>query len=82
MKKTPPILPIETPEPAIGKGVKFCLNCDEMDDLAVSEEADSPEELRKRFQNCDKNGKFDGDICSRLFVAEASDDPGPMFEEE
>jgi hypothetical protein len=54
----------------LGKGIKFCLNCDEMEDLAVDEEAGSKEAAQKRYQNCQKTGRFEGDICSRVFVAD------------
>ncbi|MCZ7555258.1 MAG: hypothetical protein M5R41_02490 [Bacteroidia bacterium] len=50
--------------------VKFCLNCDDMDDLALSSEADDLAQLQDRFENCVHTGRFDGDVCSRLFVAD------------
>ncbi|MBL0176793.1 MAG: hypothetical protein IPP94_16285 [Ignavibacteria bacterium] len=54
MKKAPRSLPdVEVPLP-LGKGVKFCVNCDDIDDMAVDEEAVNKEALRKRFQNCEK----------------------------
>jgi hypothetical protein len=60
-----------------GQDVQFCLNCNDMDDLAVSDEARNVEQLRRRFNNCKETGRFDGDICARLYVAEDGiDDPG------
>jgi hypothetical protein len=82
MKKAPRQIPeVEVPLP-IGKGVKFCVNCDDIDDMALDENAVNKEALRKRFQNCEKVGKFDGDVCSRLFIAEPGEEPGPIFEED
>ena len=55
----------ETPD-----DVRFCLNCNDMDDLATSDESQDLDALRKRFNNCKESGRFDGDLCARLFVAE------------
>jgi len=64
------------------KGIEFCVNCDGLEDLAVTPEAEDLEGIKQRFHNCEHTGKFSGDICSRMFVAEKSDDPGYLFEEE
>ncbi len=70
-------------EEASGKrDVRFCLNCDDMDDLAISDDAKDIDKARYRFQNCEHLGRFDGDVCSRLFVVEPSEDPGPLFDDE
>ncbi|MBN1448865.1 MAG: hypothetical protein JXA28_13120 [Bacteroidetes bacterium] len=53
-----------------------------MDDLATSEEAKDLDGLHKRFENCSKTGRFDGDICSRLFVAEDRIDDPDLFADE
>jgi hypothetical protein len=79
-KKIPPKLDIVEPEQQ--SEIKFCTNCDDMDNLAVSTEADDIEKIKDRFRNCEQVGRFDGDICSRLFVAEPGDEPGPLFDEE
>lgn len=50
--------------------VRFCLNCNDMDDLALSDEVENLDQLHERFENCSWTGNFDGDICSRIFVAE------------
>jgi hypothetical protein len=62
--------------------LKFCLNCDDMDDLAVSSEAADLEQLHQRFDNCVNTGRFDGDFCSRLFVAEDAIETTDLFEDE
>ena len=57
----------------MGRGIKFCLNCNEMDDLATDSEAGNADTVKKRFQNCQKTGRFDGDICSRMYVVNEND---------
>ena len=46
--------------------VRFCLNCNDMDDLATSEEANDLDQLHERFRNCNETGRFDGDIRANL----------------
>lgn len=62
-----------------GQDVQFCLNCNDMDDLAVSDESRNVEQLRRRFNNCKETGRFDGDICARLYVAEDDIDEPSLF---
>lgn len=65
------------------KDVQFCLNCNDMDDLAVSDEAMDVEQLRRRFNNCKETGRFDGDMCARLYVAEDRiEDPGLFADDD
>lgn len=47
--------------------VKFCLECNDMDDLAVDPQLDE-KAAKERFKNCRDTGKFNGDVCSRLYV--------------
>ncbi|MCB2204433.1 hypothetical protein KQI65_06750 [bacterium] len=62
--------------------VRFCLNCNDMDDLATSDEATHLDQLQDRFRNCNETGNFDGDICSRLFVADDEIDDPDLFADE
>ena len=62
--------------------MKFCLNCDDMDDLAVSEASGQLDELHRRFENCVNTGRFDGDLCSRIFVAEDAIDSPDFFADD
>lgn len=64
MKKRPPNKTPRVPS----ESIQFCLNCNDMDDLATSEEGKDLEGIRKRFQNCEHTGRFEGDLCSRMFV--------------
>jgi hypothetical protein len=50
-------------------GLEFCTNCDGLDDLAVQSEVKEISKLYERFHNCENTGKFEGDLCSRLFIA-------------
>lgn len=60
--------------------VEFCLNCDDMEELALN--PPPIESVKARFHNCKESGKFQGDVCSRLYVLDPSTDPGPMFDED
>ncbi|MDT8325678.1 MAG: hypothetical protein RRA94_16305 [Bacteroidota bacterium] len=62
--------------------VRFCLNCNDMDDLATSEEAKDLDQLHERFRNCNETGRFDGDICARIFVAEDGIDDADLFADD
>ena len=62
--------------------VEFCLNCSDMDDLAVSEEARDLGQLRSRFDGCRETGKFQGDVCARIYVAEDRIDNPAFFADE
>ncbi|MFA6235144.1 MAG: hypothetical protein WC824_13300 [Bacteroidota bacterium] len=61
---------------------EFCLNCNDMDDLAISEEASNLEQLQTRFSICRESGKFYGDFCARLFVVEDRIDNPALFADE
>ncbi len=62
--------------------MKFCLNCEDMDDLALTEESRLLDELHQRFELCVITGRFDGDLCSRLFVAEDLIDSPEVFADD
>ncbi len=62
--------------------VEFCLNCNDMDDLAVDPVSQDIDAAKERFQNCDETGNFQGDVCSRLYVLSASEEPGSLIDEE
>lgn len=60
----------------------FCANCNDIEDMAVTDEPNDIESIRRRFRECERTGKFEGDICARLYIADSDADPGPLFEEE
>jgi hypothetical protein len=80
MKKN--MLPIIITSSKPPENVKFCLNCDDMDELATSKEVENLPKIKERFRNCERTGNFNGDVCSRIFVAEAGDNPGPLFDDD
>ena len=62
--------------------VKFCMNCDDIENMAAEGDAENVDELRARFQNCERTGNFDGDICSRLFIAKTGEEGSVFFDED
>ena len=70
----------QTPDPE--RDVQFCLNCNDMDDLATSEEVEDLDQLHERFDNCRNTGKFDGDLCARIYVADDRIDDADLFADE
>ncbi|MBE0644208.1 MAG: hypothetical protein IH600_09020 [Bacteroidetes bacterium] len=73
---------LQHPVQAPGREIEFCLNCNDMEDLAISDEAKNLEQLHRRFDNCRENGKFQGDVCARIFVAEDRIDEPAFFADE
>jgi hypothetical protein len=53
-------------------GLEFCTNCDGLEEFAVEPEVREVGKLYERFHNCESIGKFEGDLCSRLFIATES----------
>jgi len=57
----------------ITEDVVFCTECGkELNDLCFKEQVEDSEFLKRNFENCKKTGKFKGDICSRMFIADDS----------
>jgi hypothetical protein len=65
-----------------GNSIAFCLNCNDMEDLALSEEEMDIALLRQRFDNCRNTGRFDGDFCTRLFIVRDVLDDISFFHDE
>ncbi len=62
--------------------IVYCLNCDDIDDLAIVSGAFDIEQQKRRFQRCIRNGRFEGDICSRLFVVDAEYESPDLHEDD
>jgi hypothetical protein len=63
--------------------VEYCTNCYGLDDFAVSKEVKEVSKLYERFHNCESTGNFEGDFCSRLYVAlDNSTEVEPVIDEE
>ena len=49
----------------------FCTECgEELDDLAFSPDGDDLEAALERFHKCREKGKFNGDVCARVFIVD------------
>ncbi len=49
----------------------FCTECGiELENFCFSSNADDIAAIRKTLAQCKKNGKFVGDFCAKLFVAD------------
>jgi len=62
--------------------IRFCLNCDDMEDLALSDEGQDIDGLYERFANCLESGNFQGDVCSRLFIVKDGIVDADLFMDE
>jgi hypothetical protein len=55
----------------------YCTECDkELENFCFTSGANNPEALKKNLEQCKKSGKFHGEFCSKLFMAE-SNEPQP-----
>ncbi len=61
---------------------EFCTNCKDIEDMAVTDEPNHIDRIRQRFHECERTGKFEGDFCARLFIAESDSDQDSLFEED
>ena len=51
--------------------VIFCTECGvELQNFCFSGRANDPELIRKNLAQCRKNGRFTGEFCSKLFIAD------------
>ncbi len=50
--------------------VEFCTECGKsLDDFGISNSEIDYDILLKNFEKCKSDGKFKGEICSKLFIA-------------
>lgn len=48
----------------------FCTECGEdLTEFDFSDNADNPEKVKERLNNCKKIGKFNGEFCAMYFIA-------------
>jgi hypothetical protein len=60
--------------------IKFCTACEEeLEDFSLSSMVNNLDVIQKNHENCKKIGKFNGEMCSRLFIAKKVSD---FFPEE
>ena len=61
-------------EEPLNQKIRFCTACgDELDEFCFSDQAENIESIRKRHAKCKEIGKFDGDVCARIFIAQQRD---------
>jgi len=72
---------IHKKENALGQKVIFCAECGE--DLSMfGVESFDVDKVKERHQHCREIGKFNGDKCAMLFIAQSNDDLLDDFESE
>lgn len=65
---------------ALNKEIFFCTECGEdLSDFGIASKIDK-KEIEKRHKKCKETGKFKGDMCAMLFIADDSE-PLPPTEE-
>ena len=72
-----------TTENGQGRDVIYCADCGmELDNAALSEMITDYKLLVKKFSSCKKDGKFTGDLCSKIFDAFTGGQENPPEEED
>ncbi|MBM4170902.1 MAG: hypothetical protein FJ214_03420 [Ignavibacteria bacterium] len=66
---------IHDKDKAESKQILFCSECgDELEFFGVSEKEINIEKVKERYHTCKEKGKFKGDKCAMLFIAEPNED--------
>ena len=63
----------------------FCTECgEELEDFSFTEKAENIEMTKENFERCKKIGKFKGEQCSKMFIAQSNMDEfsGEDFDKE
>jgi hypothetical protein len=61
-------------ENSIKSNVAFCAECgEELDMFGVSSSKIDLEKIKERHKQCKEKGKFKGDKCSMLFIADETE---------
>lgn len=56
---------------SLGKNIILCTECgEELDMFGVSESKLDLKKIKERHKHCKETGKFKGDKCAMLFIAE------------
>jgi hypothetical protein len=54
--------------------IRFCIECgEELEDFSVSKNS-SKDAALKQHHNCKKTGKFNGDMCARVYITKDEDE--------
>ena len=66
---------ITSKETAVKNNVRFCTECGEDLTMFGIEKVDR-KKVEERHKNCKEKGKFNGDVCSMMFISE--EEPPPV----
>lgn len=70
-------------ENAIKNNVRFCSECGEdLDSFGLDIHGVDFENAQARHKSCKEKGKFKGDVCSMMFIADPSEPIFPKDEDE
>ncbi|RJP71289.1 MAG: hypothetical protein C4539_05280 [Ignavibacteriales bacterium] len=62
--------------------VRFCTECgEELENFSISDHS-SPEDAQKQHDTCKETGKFNGDMCSRVFITKFKEEDNLDFTED
>jgi len=68
-------------EKAIKNNIRFCSECgSDLDSFGFDGTGADLEKARERHQKCKETGKFKGDLCSMIFIADPDDPVSPPDE--
>jgi hypothetical protein len=57
----------------LNQRVIFCTECGvELQNFCFKGKIDNVDAIKKNLAQCKKNGKFKGDFCSKLFIADSN----------
>ncbi len=69
-------------EKAIVNNVRFCSECGEdLDAFGIDGAEIDLKKVEARHKHCKEIGKFKGDVCSMIFIADPSE-PAPLSDED
>lgn len=70
-------------EKSLKQNVIFCAECgEELDMFGLTGEKIDIKKIKERHKRCKEIGKFNGDKCAMLFIAEENDITLPSDEED
>ena len=70
-------------ENAIKNNIRFCSECGEdLDSFGLESAEIDYNKVEARHKNCKEKGKFKGDVCSMMFIADPSEPIFPKDEDE
>lgn len=65
------------------EGVVFCSECGaQLDDFWMTPESKDPALAKARSEWCKKQGRFNGEVCSKHFIATADSSLPPLEEND